>query len=312
MILQLALIFLGVAMVAALFVIAPALFRREGDGRSARYWSAGVAGAAVLFSGLGMYSFLGRPDYALLSLKAEPNPENYYELVVYLTRAIRDRPNDIQGWAILGGAYLAFGETDQAVGAYQRAMNIAQSQGANVPPDLAANFAAARALQTGSVPRELEDVFRHVLTIDPANAQARYHIGFAHAQRGENEAALALWEPLMGEPPSAAYWRANLPFQIEALRGEATSASGPESTGALGAVTPDEGPDIGAMVAGLAARLTQEPNDIEGWTMLIRAYGVLGEIENARSALENARAIFVDNEAAQNMLAEQARASSLE
>jgi len=147
-------------------------------------------------------------------------------------------------------------------------------------------------------------VFRHVLTINPANAQARYHIGFAHAQRGEDEAALALWEPLMSEPPSAAYWRANLPFQIAALRGEAP--------GAFGSAPLDEGPDIGAMVAGLAARLAQEPNDIEGWTMLIRAYGVLGETENARSALENARAIFADNEAAQNMLAEQARVSSLE
>jgi cytochrome c-type biogenesis protein CcmH len=247
---------------------------------------------------------VGRPDLALLSLKGQPSPDNYYELVVYLARVIRERPFDIQGWTILGGAYLAFGEADQAVAAYQRALNIARSQGANVPPDLLANFAVARVLQSGGVSRELEDAFRHVLSIDPMNIQARYHIGVAHAQRGENEAALALWEPLMTEAPSSAYWRANLPFQIAALGGSAPNA--PD------AGAPGQGPDVRAMVDGLAARLAEEPDDLEGWSMLIRAYAVLGETENARVALDSARGIFVNNEAAQDALSEQARASSLE
>ena len=164
-----------------------------------------------------------------------------------------------------------------------------------------ANFTVARVLQNGGVSRELEDVFRHVLTIDPTNAQARYHIGVAHAQRDENEAALALWEPLMMEAPSSAYWRANLPFQIAALGGNAPNAG-----------SPGQGPDVRAMVDGLAARLTEEPDDLEGWTMLIRAYAVLGEIENARAALDKARGFFVNDEAAQDALTEQARASSLE
>jgi cytochrome c-type biogenesis protein CcmH len=289
MIFQLVLILFSVSLCAAMFVIAPALFSRGEAGRRPRYWSAGVAGLAVLLSGLGLYSFLGRPDHALLSLRAEPDPGNYYELVVYLARAIRERPNDIQGWTILGGAYLAFGEVDQSVAAYQRAMNLAQSQGADIPVNLVANFAVARSLQSGGVSRDLEDVFRQVLMRDPTNADARYHIG--------------LWEPLMAEPPSGAYWRANLPFQIAGLTGEAPNA--------VGAATPGEGPDIRAMVEGLAERLAQQPDDIEGWTMLIRAYAVLGETENALNSLDTARAFFADNDAAQSMLSEQAQASSL-
>ncbi len=304
MIVQVALIFLAVSLGAALFVVVPALFSRRQGARAPIYWSAGIAGFAVLVSGLGFYSYLGRPDYALLSLRGQPDPNNYYELVVHLARAIRDRPNDLQGWTILGGAYLAFRDIDQAVAAYQRAMNIAQTQSADIPLDLVANFAVARALQSGSVSRELEDVFRQVLMIDPNNADARYHIGFAHAQRDENEAALALWEPLMAEPPSGAYWRTNLPFQIAGLSGVAP--------GAAASAAPSQGPDVRAMVDGLAERLAQEPDDIEGWTMLIRAYAVLGETENARTTLDTARSFFANNEAAQNMLAEQARASSLE
>ncbi len=46
---------------------------------------------------------------------------------------------------------------------------------------------------------------------------------------------------------------------------------------------------IKGMVAGLAARLENEPDDLEGWTMLARSYGVLNEYEN--SAIAYARAI---------------------
>ena len=41
---------------------------------------------------------------------------------------------------------------------------------------------------------------------------------------------------------------------------------------------------IRGMVAGLAERLKNEPDDIEGWQRLARSYGVLGEAEKARDA----------------------------
>ena len=75
---------------------------------------------------------------------------------------------------------------------------------------------------------------------------------------------------------------------------------------------PAQGPDIRAMVDGLAARLAEQPDDIDGWMMLIRAYVVLGETENALNSLNTARAFFAGDDAAQSMLSEQAQASSLE
>jgi cytochrome c-type biogenesis protein CcmH len=42
------------------------------------------------------------------------------------------------------------------------------------------------------------------------------------------------------------------------------------------------------MVEGLAARLAQSPDDVEGWRRLARARAVLGEIDAARAAAENA------------------------
>ena len=49
---------------------------------------------------------------------------------------------------------------------------------------------------------------------------------------------------------------------------------------------------IAGMVAGLAARLEEDPGDPDGWIMLIRSYATLGQRENAGEALKSARAHF--------------------
>ncbi|MGH6898949.1 MAG: tetratricopeptide repeat protein, partial [Geminicoccaceae bacterium] len=41
---------------------------------------------------------------------------------------------------------------------------------------------------------------------------------------------------------------------------------------------------IRGMVQGLAARLERQPDDLEGWRMLARSWGVLGELEKAADA----------------------------
>ena len=54
----------------------------------------------------------------------------------------------------------------------------------------------------------------------------------------------------------------------------------------------DRGDMIDAMVAGLAARLEAEPDDLDGWLMLIRSYAVLQDAQNAKSTAERAYAHF--------------------
>jgi cytochrome c-type biogenesis protein CcmH len=45
-----------------------------------------------------------------------------------------------------------------------------------------------------------------------------------------------------------------------------------------------------SMVARLAARLENEPGDVEGWIMLMRSYQTLGREGEARTALRSALA----------------------
>ncbi|MDJ0909227.1 MAG: tetratricopeptide repeat protein [Woeseiaceae bacterium] len=68
----------------------------------------------------------------------------------------------------------------------------------------------------------------------------------------------------------------------------------PSGRGEVVAQQPD---DIMAMVEGLAARLAEEPNDVEGWKMLGRSQMALGNFTEAARAYERA----VDLEDAQNV-----------
>jgi cytochrome c-type biogenesis protein CcmH len=56
---------------------------------------------------------------------------------------------------------------------------------------------------------------------------------------------------------------------------------------------------IRGMVAGLAARLEADPDDIEGWRMLARSYRVLGESAKAAEAAQQIARLLPEDAAAQ-------------
>jgi cytochrome c-type biogenesis protein CcmH len=315
MIVWFGLIFLAVALAAAAFVVLPALAAGGSGGKPRRALVAGIAGLLVLMAGLGAYAGLGRPDFALMALRGAPRADNFQEAIAYLSQRIRERPNDVQGWSILGRGYLAFGAPDQAALAFERALDIGEARGDPPSPDLMVDYAIARGLVAGSLNVEVRGLLANVLEVDPGNADARYYLGLAHAEAGETAMALSLWDGLLADAPPDASWRAALPNQITALQmaGQAGAGDGGDGTGGEGTVdTAGGAPDVRAMVDGLAARLATEPEDINGWTMLIRAYSVLGEMDNARMALAQARQVFSGNDEAEAALTAQAEASALE
>lgn len=52
---------------------------------------------------------------------------------------------------------------------------------------------------------------------------------------------------------------------------------------------------IDSMVGGLAERLEQNPDDLEGWLMLVRSYSVLGRKDEAQAAMNRARSHYADD-----------------
>lgn len=259
----------AIAAVACGFAAWPILRAGETRGRFV------LAGAAVLFVlglGGGMYLFLGQPQLAVRTLEGS-NARELNALIGRLGVAVREHPSNPRGWALLGQAYLTARDPADAAKAFARGIDAAKAAG--MPPTLfySAYGEALTQASAGAVTPEAEAAFAQALALDPKDPAARYYLGLAEAARGNNAKALAMWTALLADLPANSPARADLVDRIAALTAK----------GGGGA------PDIGAMVAGLAARLKDHPDDAEGWLRLVRAYAVLGDKTKAQSALAGAR-----------------------
>jgi len=146
----------------------------------------------------------------------------------------------------------------------------------------------------GELRQLAENAFRFALTLDPKDRAALYFLGYAAAARGQADDAIALWQALLDESPG------NAPYHQELVDGIARLKA------RQGAV-----PDVGVMVAGLAARLKTQPGDPAGWQKLVRAYAMLEDKPRAQAALADARAAMAKDPQALAQLAAEAKALGL-
>ena len=298
MIAVLILIFAAVALAASAFVVLP-LIRRSREDATRRPLLALGSGLGVAAVGLAFYAFLGQPHLALSALRGA-STEDYPQLIATLAREMRERPEDLQGWMLLGRGYMAVGNPGEASKAFRQAINLSRAQGGAAPPALLSNYGEALAQASNGVTKEAEDIFREVLEDEPSDLMARYYVGLAQSTRGDREGALQMWEGVLAEAPPDAEWRGALVDQVALLRAELINGGG--GGGA---------PNPMAMVAQLASRLDANPNDLEGWLRLIRAYSVLGDREKAEAALTRARTVFANDFQAQSALAQAAKEATL-
>jgi cytochrome c-type biogenesis protein CcmH len=257
---------------------------RERRGAAGWILMAAIA-CAVLGISCGVYLMLGQPALALRAL-AGPKDNDWKGLVAALVHNARAHPGDETAWLMLGRGYLTIGDGDDAAGAFRRALALARPS--EQPALLSSIGEALTVAAQGQVTPDAEAAFSAALQINPKDDAARYYLGLAFAARRENARALAIWQNLLADTPPGAPWRGPLIDHIAALGAGAA-------------------PDIGAMVAGLAARLQTQPNDAQGWQRLLRAYAVLGEKDKAHTALGDARAALKANAPAEAALDAEAK-----
>lgn len=292
----LVLIFIAVIAVAAGFVVWPILRRGE-DSKARRAVLAAAAAVLVLGVGGGIYLMLGSPGLALRSLTG-PSRNDLPGLVAELVTRVRQDPKDVMAWTLLGRGYLTLNDPGDAAGAFRRAAELAPPA---KQPKLLASYGAALVLANrGQVPKPAEAAFKAALQADPQLPSARYYMGLAYANRRETAKALKIWQALLDQAPPNAPYRSMLIDRIAALKAGAVASGTAQA------------PNVGAMVAKLAAHLKSQPNDPAGWQRLIRAYSVLGETDKAKAALAHARTALKGNASALSALEAEAKSLGVE
>jgi len=268
-------LYLGAAVVvlaAIAFAVLPLLRTKAMKGRSV------LAAALALFLlgiGGGTYWMLGQPYLAWRSAQGTET-RDVNGLIGLLIKRVRVAPDDLQAWIYLGRGYMGVGDAGDAAKAYARAVTLANKSG---HPDAGLDTLYGEALvaqANGEVGAEAEAAFRAALKLDPKEQAARYFIAQAQAARGDKQGALTILNELLAETPDKSPLHQTLIDRIALLTAQ----------GGGGA------PDPKAMVAGLAARLKDNPDDAAGWQRLIRAYSVLGQRAEAQQALATARKTF--------------------
>jgi cytochrome c-type biogenesis protein CcmH len=260
-------IFAFLALVAIGFAVWPLLRAPSLRGRMLLI---GALATLVLGLSLGSYVLLGSPALALRTL-AGPSNDDIRGLVSVLARRVLDRPNDARGWTLLGRGYLTLNDPSDAAAAFRRGLAV-------TPPaqrgELLSAYAEALTLASnGAVGPVAEAAFNDALKSNPHDLAARFYLGQAAAQRGDNARASALWSSLLPDLHADNPLHDLLLNRLAMIRAQSGKS-----------------PDINAMVEGLAARLKSHPADAAGWQRLVRAYSVLGERDKAQRALADGRA----------------------
>ena len=196
--------------VATLFVAWP-LYRKQ------QRLSLVVAGSTVVIVvvSIGLYAYQGEPD--LPSGRGADGPPDIEAMVESLAARLEDSPDDIEGWKMLGRSYMTLQEFDKAVTAYERAVELEQSQNGQTLVDLVA--ALLERDKTGIQGRTAA-LLESALALEPNNPSALFYGGIAALNRGDKELAIQRWEILLSlNPPDNI--KGLLEQRIAEWRGEA-------------------------------------------------------------------------------------------
>jgi cytochrome c-type biogenesis protein CcmH len=132
-----------------------------------------------------------------------------------LAARMQKQPNDLEGWLLLGRAYLAMQRFADARDALKHAIDLAPGN-----DDVTVEYAEALALSasTRRIEGEPRAMIERVLKKDPKHQRALWLTGIAEAQDEHYPQAVKAWETLLAELPADAEIAQSVRAQIKEAR----------------------------------------------------------------------------------------------
>lgn len=241
---------------------------------------------------------------------AEPQAD-VETMISGLEARLKAKPNDAEGWRMLGWAFFETGRFAESATAYRRATSLDPDNA-----DYWSSLGEALVLAgSGDVPADAAHAFDKAIALDPKDPRARYFLAVRKDIAGDTQGALDGWFALLADTPAGAPWEGDLRRTIQqvaarekidvsarlaAVRPAAASPStatvgipGPtrEQMAAASQLPPGQQQAmVRGMVDGLATKLAANPRNPDGWIMLMRSRMTLGETDKASDAYRAALA----------------------
>jgi cytochrome c-type biogenesis protein CcmH len=254
------------------------------------------------------YTAMGSPDTPSLAFAERTEERAQNAEVTELAARLRERlitdpdGGPSEGWMLLGQTYQRMGRLDEAIAAFETV--------AKRPDATSATFSMlAEAVVIANdgvvIPKALREIDR-ALELDPRNPAATYFQSLYFLQREQPRKAYDLLLSRLDEEETFAPWmevyaqqinriaaEEGLPaFQTPMARGRQPGPSAADVAAAADMTDEDRAVFIRSMVSRLAARLEDDPEDLDGWMRLANAYSVLQERNLAIEAYRKAQALL--------------------
>jgi cytochrome c-type biogenesis protein CcmH len=242
-------------------------------------------GAVALYLLLGSPNLPGQP--LAQRLTAPSGGDSMAGLIARVETHLEQNPDDGRGWEVIAPVYMRLGRFDDAVRAFRAGLRLNGDRQANLGEALtgAAN---------GVITSDSKAAFERALALDASNPRAQFYLGLAAEQDGRTTDAVERWRKLLAQAPADAPWTPYVRQALARLDPSAATAAAPGPTAqdvasAAEMSATDRDQMVRGMVERLAARLSTDGSDVEGWLRLMRAYVVLGDRAKAQAAAADAR-----------------------
>jgi cytochrome c-type biogenesis protein CcmH len=201
-----------------------------------------LAGVLVMAAAAGLYPLWSNWDWhAAVAAKPTIEPQ-VLEMVAKLERHMKEAPDDLKGWLLLGQSDLALERADGAIDAYQHAHRLD-------PNNVVAMLGLGEALSIragGNVTPPAADLFERAVALEPDNPRALLYAGFGAATRGDRATARQRWLKLKDMHP---------PAEIDAMLNDRIAELGTADL----EPTPPAGTSVGGSAGPTAAAMGEAP-----------------------------------------------------
>ncbi|MCX7285930.1 MAG: tetratricopeptide repeat protein [Novosphingobium sp.] len=309
------------------------------DGAS-RFGRIALIAAGVIALGAGGVAIMRGPETPpppAVPPPSEPSQQpSVDDVVARLEAKLAEKPDDAEGWRMLGWSYFQTERYAEAATALKKATTL-DPENAQTWSFLGEALVLA-SKEEGKMPRDARAAFDKAIKLDPKDARARYFRAVALDLSGRPRQAINAWFDLLKDTPSDAPYAEDIRSVIRAV-GEkrkievekrlaeaqfAAPAGGAVTDGPLKAAAGIPGPStdqikaaaampkgqqeamIRGMVDGLEAKLDANPANVDGWIMLLRSRMQLGEPRQASTALQKGLTALRNDGAAARKLREAA------
>ncbi len=223
----------AVLLTAAIGLLAWPLLRRAGTGGARAPIAAAVVAAVLPVAAFLVYFSLSAWDWRAPAEMQAGTHADLQGVVTELQEKIKERPDDPEGWKLLGRAATVLGDYPLASRAFEEAYRLTGGRDADA---VVGDAESKILLDEREIDGEAAQLFERALELDPGNARALWYGGIVAYRRGDMALAQRRWIELQDHelPADLRQVLAERLAELEQSEGKPPSASGgPPVAGAV-------------------------------------------------------------------------------